>query len=270
MKHTYYFSHDYNARTDTKIKKLLSKHGFLGYGIFWAIVEDLYNNANALPLDCESIAFDLRTDIEVVNSVIHDFGLFSIEGSTFGSLSVERRLNERNEKSRKAKESAVLRWDKHRQECERIAGALPSDSDSNANKGKERKRKEKKETNDVDELVLIHPLQVWIKDTLPNVSKLKTQITEAQAKELTEKYHKKLIQETLEAMENYKDIEKKYTSVYLTLLNWMKKRQSEYVLPDKWERGTVELTPFQVSLLDERQAQWYKQQRERVKMEGGK
>ena len=42
-KETFYFSHDYNARNDIKIKKLILKHGFCGYGIFWAIIEDLYN-----------------------------------------------------------------------------------------------------------------------------------------------------------------------------------------------------------------------------------
>ena len=40
MKNTFYFSHDYNARNDIKIKKLIAKHGYLGYGIFWAIIED--------------------------------------------------------------------------------------------------------------------------------------------------------------------------------------------------------------------------------------
>jgi len=43
-KDTYYFSHDYNCRNDEKIKRLLRKHGMCGYGIFWSIVEDLYNN----------------------------------------------------------------------------------------------------------------------------------------------------------------------------------------------------------------------------------
>ena len=39
---------------------LLRKHGMIGYGIYWAIIEDLYNNANALRLDYEGIAFEYR------------------------------------------------------------------------------------------------------------------------------------------------------------------------------------------------------------------
>jgi hypothetical protein len=106
-KDTFYFSHDYNTRTDTKIKKLISKHGFNGYGLFWALVEDLYNNANALQTDYELIAFDLRVDKKIIESIINDFDLFEINGDCFKSFSIERRLNEREEKSEKARESAM-------------------------------------------------------------------------------------------------------------------------------------------------------------------
>jgi hypothetical protein len=136
MKETYYFSHDYNARSDVKIKRLIAKHGLLGYGIYWAIIEDLYQNANALPMDCESIAFDLRTDEITVESIIKDFGLFVIDGKEFGSISVERRLEERAKKSNKARESAILRWEKY-------ANAMRTHSDSNAIK--ESKVKDNKE-----------------------------------------------------------------------------------------------------------------------------
>lgn len=138
MKDTYYFSHDYNSRNDQKIKRLISKHGYLGYGLFWAIIEDLYNNANALQMGCESIAFDLRTSENVIESIINDFDLFVIEGDNFGSLSVQRRLEERDAKSLKARESAHKRWNKNKDN----ANALQMDSDSNAIK--ERKGKKNK------------------------------------------------------------------------------------------------------------------------------
>lgn len=143
-KETFYFSHDYNTRTDEKIKLLLRKHGMVGYGVFWSIVEDLYNNANALHLDCEGIAFDLRVDESIVSSVINDFGLFVIDGDSFGSLSVEKRLNERSERSHKARETAYKRWNK----SEGNANAMPMHSEGNAikeRKGKKRKGKERKD-----------------------------------------------------------------------------------------------------------------------------
>jgi hypothetical protein len=141
-KDTFYFSHDYNARNDEKIKRLIRKHGMIGYGIFWSIVEDLYNNANALHLDYEGIAYDLRSDSDTVFSVINDFDLFVFDVNSFGSLSVQKRLDERNDKSIKARESANKRWNN--------ANALQMHSDSNAikeRKGKEIKGKEIKEIN---------------------------------------------------------------------------------------------------------------------------
>jgi len=142
-KDTFYFSHDYNTRTDEKIKLLIRKHGLLGYGIFWAIIEDLYNNANALRWDYEGIAFELRVQTEVVYSVINDFNLFVFDGEIFGSLSVQERLDERNKKSLKASESAFKRWSKDanvmQSQCERI------EKECEGNAIKERKGKEIKE-----------------------------------------------------------------------------------------------------------------------------
>jgi len=138
-KDTFYFSHDYNARNDEKIKRLIRKHGMIGYGIFWSIVEDLYNNANALRTDYEGIAYDLRSDSEVVASVVNDFDLFIFDGDFFGSNSVQERLDQRNNKSESARKSASYRWEN--------ANALQTQSEGNAKKerkGKEIKGKEKK------------------------------------------------------------------------------------------------------------------------------
>jgi hypothetical protein len=140
-KDTFYFSHDYNSRADDKIKSLIRKHGVTGYGIFWCIIEDLYNNANALQLDYDGIAYDLRTDCDIIKSIINDFDLFVIEGSYFGSTSVERRLDERNDKSAKASRSAFARWNRAKED----ANAMRTQCDGNAiNKGKERKELKKK------------------------------------------------------------------------------------------------------------------------------
>ena len=125
-KDTFYFSHDYNARNDEKIKRLIRKHGMQGYGVFWSIVEDLYNNANALRMDYEGIAYDLRSDSDLVASVVNDFDLFIFNGDYFGSNSVQERLEQRNDKSAKARKSASYRWEN--------ANAMQTQSDSNAKK----------------------------------------------------------------------------------------------------------------------------------------
>jgi hypothetical protein len=88
---TFYFSHDYSARNDEKIKRLIRKYKYLGYGIYWAIIEDLYNNANALRMDYDGIAFDLHSDEKTIKSIVEDFDLFVFDGEFFGSLSVQKR-----------------------------------------------------------------------------------------------------------------------------------------------------------------------------------
>ena len=150
MKDTFYFTHDYNARTDEKIKRLIRKHGMTGYGIFWAIIEDLYNNANALQTDCDGIAFELRTDSETIKSILHDFDLFIFEGDMFGSLSVQKRLDDRNERSKVASANARKRWDNMQTHSDSNATALPLQSEGNAIK--ERKRKEKKEIKEKENI----------------------------------------------------------------------------------------------------------------------
>ena len=138
MKDTFYFSHDYNARNDVKIKKLLAVCGFEGYGVYWAIIEDLYNNANAMPVDYDCIAYDMRVVPELLKVVIENFDLFVFHDGNFGSLSVQNRLDERDKKSFKARESANKRWEK------KGVDAVVMQSQEHSNAIKERKGKEKK------------------------------------------------------------------------------------------------------------------------------
>ena len=90
----------------------------------------------------------------MIQSIINDFDLFQVEGDTFGSLSVQRRLDKRNEKSLKARQSAMKRWGDD-------AKALHGKCEGNAIK--ERKVKESKGKNIVDTTVSMsdakHPTQ---------------------------------------------------------------------------------------------------------------
>jgi len=108
-----YFSHDYNTRSDLKIKNLIRFHGMLGYGIWWAIVEDLYNNSNILNRDYELIAYDLRVNSEIIQKIIENFDLFILSENSFSSSSVGRRLDFRNNKSESSRKSVSSRWDKN-------------------------------------------------------------------------------------------------------------------------------------------------------------
>lgn len=123
-----YFSHDHHARSDKKILPLLMKMGWEGYGLYWALIEMLYEEGGyIMQTHCESIAFALRVDCSVINSLINDFSLFVIEEGKITSDSVLRRLDLIKQKSTTASKSAQLSWEKRRNtnalqtECKRNA-----------------------------------------------------------------------------------------------------------------------------------------------------
>lgn len=136
-----YFSHDFYARNDPKLKQISMTYGLEGIGLYWCVVEMLYEESGYLSeTTIPAIAYDLRVTKETVDSLIDDFGLFVRDNGVFYSESILERLNVRNEKTEKAKKSAAARWEK-------------SDSDANAmrtqcerNAIKEKKRKENKNT----------------------------------------------------------------------------------------------------------------------------
>jgi hypothetical protein len=241
-KDTFYFSHDYNARSDDKIKGLIRKHGMVGYGVFWSIIEDLYNNANALHTDYEGIAFDMRVDSETIKSIINDFDLFVFENGSFGSVSIEKRLDERNEKSEKARQSAFKRWNKIKSD----ANAMPTQSEGNAIKDsivKEKKEKDiecafdfyaievKKAKEFSDQMSkeyvnLCNHICQKNKDgswRLSQVLKIKNQISLDEFSKLYLKADKNcdLILSKIDSLQTNVKYHGKYTDLYLTINKWL-------------------------------------------------
>ena len=104
-----YFSHDINSRTDKKIMKLICKHGFEGYGVFWAIVEFMHINDFKVS-DEDLIAYELRANVELVHSIMNDFELFTINDDFYISERINKNLNRINEEKEKSKKGAVMRW----------------------------------------------------------------------------------------------------------------------------------------------------------------
>jgi len=170
MKETFFFPHDYNARNDRKLVKLAYRHGMAGIGVYWCIVEKLYEEAGFLPLDLESIAYELRTDVELVKSVIHDFELFQFDDEKFWSETAIERLKVRMEKSEKARNSVLSRWSKY----ERNTDVLQPNNGRNTRKGKEstvKNRKEKELSAEVDFEKIVEDYHTLCPD-LPRITKL--------------------------------------------------------------------------------------------------
>lgn len=144
-----FFSHDSNARNSDKIIPLRAKMGAEGYGIYFMILERLREEKSYMSIkDYNMLAFDLRVDAAKVKAVVEDFGLFVFtdDGKYFYSESFLRRMQVKDFKSEKARQSALSRWNK----CERNTDAMRTyiQNDANAmqlyiksDANKEKKRK---------------------------------------------------------------------------------------------------------------------------------
>lgn len=156
-KETFYFSHDYNARTDRKLVNVIMKYGMAGLGVYWCIIEMLYEEGGYLPLEYERITFELRTEKNVIESIINDFDLFKNDLDKFWSVAVLERLKKRNEKSETARKSINKRWGKYKRNTNVIQ------TNNECNTIKERKVKENKIKENIKRKFVIPDLNEFIK-----------------------------------------------------------------------------------------------------------
>lgn len=148
-KDTFWFSHDYNARSDRKMQKLRMKYKMEGIGIYWCIIEMLYEEEGYLNhLEYDRIAFELQTNTECIKSIVNDFQLFDMNDDNFWSDSIIKRLKIRKDKSNQAKEAVRVRWEKERQKKANYTTVLHPHNDRNTTK--ERKGYER-----IDNTVLV-------------------------------------------------------------------------------------------------------------------
>lgn len=117
--------------------------------------------------------------------------------------------------------------------------STPRDNDvfTTTEKEEEKEKEDKKESpnGDKKEAVASSPapsnldflkFNDWLKRKAPfcsNPKNFSSQITEAEFLKLKEKYTGKQIADVIEQIENRKDLRKRYTNLYRTVLNWAKK-----------------------------------------------
>ena len=151
-KDAYYFSHDSNARNDIKIKAMIAKYGYEGYGMYWAIVEMLRETKDyELPLE-EYMFLALQqefngcsTDVQqYINDCINTFKLFSSDGEMFWSESLKRRMIPLDAKREQARQAGLASAEKRRikKENEQTSNDRSTDAEQ-LNKSKVNKKIEK-------------------------------------------------------------------------------------------------------------------------------
>lgn len=114
-----YFRHDYNARNDIKLQSVITKHGAVGIGVYWIIVEMLYQNGGELPLDiARNISVAYFADFKVVESVINDFDLFENDGNVFWSVRILQTIDNTKKVSDARKAASRQRWSRKQEKPE--------------------------------------------------------------------------------------------------------------------------------------------------------
>jgi hypothetical protein len=105
----HWFKHDFYTCNDTRIQQLDFKYPIVGYGIFFKVVEILYQNNGKMDYNLEFISYNLKYDKEIIRAVLNDFDLFQIEEGVLLNKRVLTSIKEITEKSEKARESANRR-----------------------------------------------------------------------------------------------------------------------------------------------------------------
>lgn len=139
-----YFPHDYNARTDPKLQEVIMTHGMAGIGVYWCIVEMMYEQGGRLPTkSINSIEYNLHASADIVRSIIYDFDLFVVEGDEFMSNAVKSRIVKKEEISAMKQKAAMARWGKPNADAMQAECRCNAIYKENKNKIKEKDKKEK-------------------------------------------------------------------------------------------------------------------------------
>ena len=153
MNNAYYFSHDTNARNDPKILMLRAEFGWEGYGIYFALLEMMFDSdETALKLKCiKAIALANNMDYKNLMSLIDmcvEEGLFEKDDEHFWSRGLRKRkevfVAMKEQRSEAGKLGMAKRWGTKPVDNGVITSLQQSNNDdiTKNNKGKESKGKD--------------------------------------------------------------------------------------------------------------------------------
>lgn len=148
MKKTYYFSHDMNARNDEKILNLRSEYGWEGYGIYFALLEMMFESDDTqLNLsNIKSIAFALNIKekklAEIINFCI-EINLFEKDEKTFWSKSLKNRKGIFERKIEQTRQAGIKSAEKRKEKRQQTLNENLTNVEQTCNEKSTNKRKEK-------------------------------------------------------------------------------------------------------------------------------
>src|SRR5258708_2186007 len=112
-----WFPHDSSAQNDQRVLVLRKKYGWEGYGLYWAVLEAMYETADG-KLDADvlralNVRFTLTEEffLEFMGYCV-TIGLFVEEGGQVFSLRLCGEKQRAMEISERARKSSEIRWAK--------------------------------------------------------------------------------------------------------------------------------------------------------------
>jgi hypothetical protein len=216
MKDTYYFPHDYHARHDTKIEAMVNDYGVEGYGMYWVLIERLYESRDNRIEKFPKLFFGLATELCVspdraekfVLSLINDYRLLEEDENNIWSDSVLRRMEIREQQRLMKVNSGRVGGIHSGITRKRKQNEAPL-QEIEANEAKERKRKESKEKETSKTKYLDFVL-----------------LTQDQYQKLCDEFTKLGADEKIKNLNLYIGSKgDKYKSHYHTILNWARKEE---------------------------------------------
>ena len=161
MKKDQYIPHEVSMRSTTEVMNLIENEGMAGYGIYWALMEylrtqdDYTGDVRVL----RTLARQLKTKLCKVESVLHNYGLFTLTDFTFRSakLDVMMRPLENKRKAMEKQNESKPKTKRNQNEC----NSLGIKDGSFLSKVKESKVKESKvSSSKEDDVVAAVPVSL--------------------------------------------------------------------------------------------------------------
>jgi len=252
-----YYPVDTDRYFDPKIRRLKKNHGCNGIAVYDYILCEIYRDKGCFIMWDENTAFDVaeyfglkeNTVDEIVNYCCY-VGLFDKELLANERVLTSHSIQERfAEMSLKAKRKSFKIPEKYKiiqeesfklpEKSTENSGSLPQSKvkeskvkkEENIKEGfLEAKKSDEKNSGEnfsEDEKNRFKNFQNWIEENSPRVNKLKKPLTISEYLKIRKKISSDTLIKICLAMENRADLLKKYTSAYLTILNWADNRKEE-------------------------------------------
>ncbi len=113
-----FFSHDASASRDEKILEMKMDYGARGYGLYWEIVEYLFEQAGTAKFIPKMVSMAINEDVRAVKKFLKDcieiYGLFDTDGEYFWSNRLRSELDRIEDLSTKRSKAASRKYEKNK------------------------------------------------------------------------------------------------------------------------------------------------------------